>query len=331
MIFGLLALLGRYISDIMLSYIIIVSILLWPCVQYHSLLQKAYLKCEPVFMKLDYSMKNKSKWHYQTVSGNLTTANNNSDDGGGHMAGTVDPEAEMDLEEFMPSEDSQISAALARAITDSEDEGGSLTASTTPLTFSKEPSVLGDDDNEADLEDELIQGIDAMPSYSEVLDHTDDELLTPDLASQSKSRESSEELIRFESGHFDNSSGSEEDLTLAPVKGSKVIHSEPVEATETLAEALMANALKQMVGSAFQNLTGMTKQTRIKARPKRARIAYTHGDSGDTVAFDTVDAGFGDGAEARSKPRTRSVDSEEINIEEEFEFLDQYDLDEEKE
>ena len=79
------------------------------------------------------------------VSGNLTTANNNSDDGGGAMARSLDPAAEMDLEEFMPSEDPQISAALARAITDSEDEGGSLTSSTTPLTFSKEPSVLGDD------------------------------------------------------------------------------------------------------------------------------------------------------------------------------------------
>ena len=61
------------------------------------------------------------------------------------MARPVVNEAEFDLEEFMPSEDSQISAALARAITDSEDEGGSLTASTTPLTFSKEPSITGDD------------------------------------------------------------------------------------------------------------------------------------------------------------------------------------------
>ena len=170
-----------------------------------------------------------------------------------------------------------------------------------------------------------------MPSYTEVLDHTDDELLTPDLTSQSKSRESSEEPIRFESGHFDNSSGSEEDLTLGLGEGLKETHSEPVEPGETLAEAMMATALKQMVGSALQNLTGMTKQTRIKARPKRARIAYTHGDNEDTVAFDTVDAGFGDGAEAKSKPRTKSVDSDDINIEEEFEFLDQYDLDVDKE
>ena len=44
----------------------VTSILIWPSVQYHNILQKMYLKFEPVFMKLDYSMKSKSKWHYQT-------------------------------------------------------------------------------------------------------------------------------------------------------------------------------------------------------------------------------------------------------------------------
>lgn len=180
------------------------------------------------------------------------------------------------------------------------------------------------DNHNADLEDELIQGIDAMPSYTEVLDHTDDELLAPEITRQSKSRESSAEPFRFDPGHFDDTSGSEEDLTLSSNASSNAAQSEP---TETLAESLMANALKQMVGSAFQNLTGMTKQTRIKARPQRARIAYTHDDTEDTVAFDTVD----DGSQPKSKTRTKSVDSEEINIEEEFEFLDEYDLDEEKE
>lgn len=277
-------------------------------------------------MKLDYSMKSKSKWNYSTVSGNLTAANNNSG-GDGDMTRSVATDNEIDLEEFMPSEDPKISAALARAITDSEDEGGSLTASTTPLTFSKEPSITGDDDNQVDLEEELIQGIDAMPSYDEALDHTDDELLAPEIACQSTSRESSEEPIRFEPGHFDNSSGSEDDtirddLNLTD-ESSNATASDPA---QTLAESLMANALKQMVGSALQNLTGMTKQTRIRARPQRARIAYTHHGSDEEVAFDTVDSA----AQPGSKPRTKSTDSEEINIEEEFEFLDQYELEEDK-
>lgn len=287
-------------------------------------------------MKLDYSMKSKSKWTYSTVSGNLTTANNNSSvEGDGDMTRSVVNDNEVDLEEFMPSEDPQISAALARAITDSEDEGGSLTASTTPLAFSKEPSITGDDDNQVDLEEELIQGIGAMPSFDEALDHTDDELLAPEPASKSTSRGSSEEPFSFDPGHFDNSSASEEEtvreeLNIAD-QSFNAAQSDPAQA---LAESLMANALKQMVGSALQNLTGMTKQTRIKARPRRARIAYTHGDSDDEVVFDSVDAGsqpVDAGSQPKSKPRTKSVDSEEINIEEEFEFLDQYELEDDKE
>ena len=181
-------------------------------------------------------------------------------------------------------------------------------------------------DNQNDLEEELIQGIDAMPSYDESLDQTDDELLP--LGSQSVSRESSEEPIRFEHGHFDNSSGSEEetvsdDLTLEDANYNAA-QSSPA---QTLAESLMANALKQMVGSALQNLAGMTapaKQTR--SRSQRDRVAYTHGDSDDEVVFDTVV----DGSKTEPKPRTKSLDSEEVNIDEEFEFLDQYELEEDK-
>ena len=41
------------------------SMILWPCLQYHNLLKKLYMKFEPLFMKLDYSMKVKNKWRYE--------------------------------------------------------------------------------------------------------------------------------------------------------------------------------------------------------------------------------------------------------------------------
>ena len=161
-----------------------------------------------------------------------------------------------------------------------------------------------------------------MPSFDDVIDHTDDELLTPDIVSQSKSRESSEEPIRFEPGHFDNSSGSEEETVSD--ENYNAAQSNPA---QTLAESLMANALKQMVGSALQNLAGMTAPAKeTKSRSQRDRVAYTHGDSDDEVVFDNVD----DGSIDRKEPRTKSLDSEEINIEEEFEFLDEYELEEDK-
>uniref|UniRef100_A0A4W3K355 Reticulophagy regulator family member 2 n=1 Tax=Callorhinchus milii TaxID=7868 RepID=A0A4W3K355_CALMI len=48
---------GHYIPGIMISYIFILSVLLWPLVVYHELIQKMYTGIEPVLMKLDYSMK----------------------------------------------------------------------------------------------------------------------------------------------------------------------------------------------------------------------------------------------------------------------------------
>ena len=161
-----------------------------------------------------------------------------------------------------------------------------------------------------------------MPSFDDVIDHTDDELLTPDIVSQSKSRESSEEPIRFEPGHFDNSSGSEEETVSD--ENYNAAQSNPA---QTLAESLMANALKQMVGSALQNLAGMTAPAKeTKSRSQLDRVAYTHGDSDDEVVFDNVD----DGSKDRKELRIKSLDSEEINIEEEFEFLDEYELEEDK-
>ncbi|GCC20555.1 hypothetical protein chiPu_0019117 [Chiloscyllium punctatum] len=52
-----LAAIGHYIPGIMISYIFILSLLLWPLVVYHELIQKMYTGLEPVLMKLDYSMK----------------------------------------------------------------------------------------------------------------------------------------------------------------------------------------------------------------------------------------------------------------------------------
>lgn len=41
----------------------VLSILLWPLVVYHELIQKMYTRLEPVLMKLDYSMKAETLHH----------------------------------------------------------------------------------------------------------------------------------------------------------------------------------------------------------------------------------------------------------------------------
>lgn len=74
------------------------------------------------------------------------TTNENTDDEG-MLTTSVCADNESDLEDFYPS-DPMISAALARAITDSEDEGGTPSVSLSPR-LSKEPSVANSDDGES--------------------------------------------------------------------------------------------------------------------------------------------------------------------------------------
>ncbi|XP_019635006.1 PREDICTED: protein FAM134A-like [Branchiostoma belcheri] len=54
---GAMALVGIYIPGVMIAYIIVMSLLLWPCVEYHRVIQRIYNRFEPLMMQLDYSMK----------------------------------------------------------------------------------------------------------------------------------------------------------------------------------------------------------------------------------------------------------------------------------
>lgn len=40
-----------------ISIYLVLSVLLWPLVVYHELIQRMYTGLEPILMKLDYSMK----------------------------------------------------------------------------------------------------------------------------------------------------------------------------------------------------------------------------------------------------------------------------------
>ena len=43
----------------------VISGMLWPSVLYHNLLQRVYMRFEPIFMRLEYSIKLKSKWSFK--------------------------------------------------------------------------------------------------------------------------------------------------------------------------------------------------------------------------------------------------------------------------
>ncbi|XP_048857871.1 reticulophagy regulator 2-like [Brienomyrus brachyistius] len=117
-----LAVLGHYVPGIMISYIILLSVLLWPLVVYHELIQKMYTGLEPVLMKLDYSMKGEERHHKH----DKRKVKKESEDGSEPQAET-ESESEGELSCFTPTVDVK-TTALAMAITDSElsDEEASI-------------------------------------------------------------------------------------------------------------------------------------------------------------------------------------------------------------
>ncbi|KAL4222298.1 hypothetical protein ACF0H5_018335 [Mactra antiquata] len=330
-IFTCLAIFGHYISDVMLSYIIIMSILMWPCLQYHNLLKKIYMKFEPVFMKLDYSIKVKNKWRYEGDRATVTTNENTDDEG--VLTTSVCADNESDLEDFYP-QDPMITAALARAITDSEDEGGTPSVSLTPR-LSKEPSVANSEDDTnnhvEDTEDnDFALSIDLMPSFEDTLDQTDDELL--DLPEPKReSRESSAESMKFIPSHFEES---DEETVVHDLPrtdrqrssknlSSRQQHQHQPQPIEQLGQDIMRAALTDVVSSAiqntvmgtFQNLAAMSNPSVATAQE---RSISPNSDS-DDIAI-ASDHSFGDG------PRGRKIseDNSSLNIEDEFDFLEEY-------
>ncbi|XP_050967719.1 reticulophagy regulator 2 isoform X2 [Labeo rohita] len=118
----MLAVVGHYIPGIMISYIILLSVLLWPLVVYHELIQKMYTGLEPILMKLDYSMKGDT----QRRKYDKRKLKKEQEEGDEPRAET-ESESEEELSCFAPTVDVK-TTALAMAITDSElsDEEASI-------------------------------------------------------------------------------------------------------------------------------------------------------------------------------------------------------------
>ncbi|XP_023786224.1 reticulophagy regulator 2 [Cyanistes caeruleus] len=120
----ILAVVGHYVPGIMISYIILLSILLWPLVVYHELIQKMYTRLEPVLMKLDYSMKAETLHHKHEKK---KRQGKSEPAAGDEPTAETESESEAELSGFSPVVDVK-KTALALSITDSElsDEEASI-------------------------------------------------------------------------------------------------------------------------------------------------------------------------------------------------------------
>ncbi|XP_077874161.1 reticulophagy regulator 2 isoform X3 [Ictidomys tridecemlineatus] len=123
---AVLAVLGHYVPGIMISYIVLLSILLWPLVVYHELIQRMYTRLEPLLMQLDYSMKAEADaLHHKHDK--RKRQGKNAPPGGDEPLAETESESEAELAGFSPVVDVK-KTALALAITDSElsDEEASI-------------------------------------------------------------------------------------------------------------------------------------------------------------------------------------------------------------
>uniref|UniRef100_G3PQT8 Reticulophagy regulator family member 2 n=1 Tax=Gasterosteus aculeatus aculeatus TaxID=481459 RepID=G3PQT8_GASAC len=117
-----LAVVGHYVPGIMISYIIVLSVLLWPLVVYHELIQRMYTGLEPILMKLDYSMKGETE-HRKHDKRKVKKEGEEGDE----PRAETESESEEELSCFATTVDAK-TTALAMAITDSElsDEEASI-------------------------------------------------------------------------------------------------------------------------------------------------------------------------------------------------------------
>ncbi|XP_060922885.1 reticulophagy regulator 2 isoform X2 [Limanda limanda] len=117
-----LAVVGHYVPGIMISYIIGLSVLLWPLVVYHELIQRMYTGLEPILMKLDYSMKGETE-HRKHDKRKVKKEMEEGDE----PRAETESDSEEELSLFAPTVDVK-TTALAMAITDSElsDEEASI-------------------------------------------------------------------------------------------------------------------------------------------------------------------------------------------------------------
>ncbi|XP_021558503.1 reticulophagy regulator 2 isoform X3 [Neomonachus schauinslandi] len=218
----------------------VLSILLWPLVVYHELIQRMYTRLEPLLMQLDYSMKAEADaLHHKHDK--KKRQGKNAPPGGDEPLAETESESEAELAGFSPVVDVK-KTALALAITDSElsdeeasilESGGfSVSRATTPqltdVSEDLDQQSLPSEPEEA-LSRELGEGEETEPAPPEDLLGPSQALSRQDLDSEEEEEDvvAKETLLRlssplhFVNTHF-NGAGS-------PADGAKLSPGGPVE------------------------------------------------------------------------------------------------------
>ncbi|KAM6993901.1 reticulophagy regulator 3 [Passerculus sandwichensis] len=170
-VFTFLAVLGRYIPGLLLSYLLLLLVLLWPLAVYHRLGQRVYLRLEPVLQRLDWGVRGyvTARQRQRQLHGRAL-GEEATDDGS---------DSEEELAAFCPKLDDSV-VAKELTISDSEHsdaevsytENGmfNLSRGQTPLTEGSE-----DLDGHSDPEESFARDLPDFPSINPEATGIDDE------------------------------------------------------------------------------------------------------------------------------------------------------------
>ncbi|XP_051983466.1 reticulophagy regulator 2 [Xyrauchen texanus] len=277
----IMAVVGHYIPGIMIAYIILLSVLLWPLVVYHELIQKMYTGLEPILMKLDYSMKGDT----QRRKYDKRKLKKEQEEGDEPRAET-ESESEEELSCFTPTVDVK-TTALAMAITDSElsdeeasilESGGfSVSRATTPqLTDVSEDldqqSVHSEPEESFSRDLAEFPSVDELPSIEPGLFHFPLGVLGSDQAGALEEPQSPTSLLmqhlstplHFVNTHFNG-------LGQATRAGQGILGSEnedrglaegvsrPAQSLEALSEEIVSTAISTVVQNTLSALLRSTE------------------------------------------------------------------------
>ncbi|XP_003441009.1 reticulophagy regulator 2 [Oreochromis niloticus] len=366
-----LAVVGHYVPGIMISYIIVLSVLLWPLVVYHELIQRMYTGLEPILMKLDYSMKGDTE-HRKHDKRKIKKEVEEGDE----PRAETESESEEELSCFAPTVDVK-TTALAMAITDSElsdeeasilESGGfSVSRATTPqLTDVSED--LDQQSLQSDPEESYLRDLPEFPSVEEFpsIEHSllhfplrgsgQGEGAQADTQSEGEPLSPASLLIQhlasplhFVNTHFNGHGrppgGEEGTLPVAGVDGGGE-KTEPAvtQGAQRSLEALSEEIVSTAISTVVQNtLSALLRSSEASEEPSLAEFLPSETPPGaletptDTTANTTVTTAeaLGPDEEPDEAITTESGTGEEFpddtlvpTEEEDFELLDQSELDE---
>uniref|UniRef100_A0A8C2EC68 Reticulophagy regulator family member 2 n=2 Tax=Cyprinus carpio TaxID=7962 RepID=A0A8C2EC68_CYPCA len=342
----MLAVVGHYVPGIMISYIILLSVLLWPLVVYHELIQKMYTGLEPILMKLDYSMKgdtqrrkyDKRKLKKEQGEGDEPRAETES-------------ESEEELSCFAPTVDVK-TTALAMAITDSElsdeeasilESGGfSVSRATTPqLTDVSEDldqqSVHSEPEEAFTRDLAEFPSVDELPSIEPGLFHFPLGVLGSEQAGASGSELQEEPLspasllfqhltspLHFVNTHFNGhgqAAGADQSIVGTEKEGRGLAEdvSRPARSLEALSEEIVSTAISTVV------------QNTLSALLRSTEASEGEGDLASFLPTETPPCPIESSLESPSTQEATSTEEQpDLTLvpaeEEDFELLDQSEL-----